>query len=115
GAAPRARSLTYALMSTLDAAIGFESAAPRIKIPYSVSIPRTFLSATWATLPAARPVGYGGIRSVARLRALAALAVSAECRLVPGGTDAGYPTTGIGRWRPARWHVRRWSTRRLPS
>jgi hypothetical protein len=25
----------------------------------------------------------------ARLRALAALAVSAECRLVPGGTDAG--------------------------
>jgi len=33
-AALRVTSLTYALIRTLDAAIGFESAAPRMRMPY---------------------------------------------------------------------------------
>jgi hypothetical protein len=47
----RARSFTYALISTDDAAIGLASGAPRTRIPYSVSIPRTFRSAIVAKLP----------------------------------------------------------------
>src|SRR5438270_4727036 len=41
-------------MSTLDAAIGFESAAPRMRMPYSVSMPRTLRIATPLTLPVVR-------------------------------------------------------------
>ena len=38
-------------MSTDDAAIGFDSAAPRTRIPYSVSMPQILRIATRATLP----------------------------------------------------------------
>lgn len=38
-------------MSTDDAAIGFDSPAPRCWIPYSVSSPNTLRSATKPTLP----------------------------------------------------------------
>src|SRR3546814_1923606 len=50
----RASSCTYALISTDDAAIGFDS-PPRTMIPYSVSIPRTFCRAIGPDPTGARP------------------------------------------------------------
>src|SRR6266545_3123412 len=41
-------------MSTEDAAIGFDSPAPRIKIPYSVSTPQIFRMATTGPYSAPR-------------------------------------------------------------
>src|SRR5262245_25752006 len=66
----RARSLTYALINTLDAAIGFESAAPRTKIPYSVSMPSTFRIATTGRYLEVLPGGYPFDGTAARRRLL---------------------------------------------